>query len=191
LLPLSFACRYGTTYLRRGREDGIYLDGLFEAHLSIQVYTTHLAKNLETPARRLSVGRKALARRLSRGRSHPGRRALIPTADQRHYSSSRRQSRTSSPLPLSPPPRRHYCSPRPGSASSSLAGGLPLGGQPRQSRGLPVLHIAQLHVKQHQSRGGPVLHIARRARRGCLGLEGAGGANVVRPKSRSPPSESR
>ena len=54
----------------------------------------------------------------------PGRRALIPTADQRHYSSSRRQSRTSSPLPLSPPPRRHYCSPRPGSASSSLAGGL-------------------------------------------------------------------
>jgi hypothetical protein len=144
------------------------LAGLFEAHLSIQVYTTHLAKNLETPAGSPSIAR------LWRGGSRvtalipageppfPGRRALIPTADQRHYSSSRRQSRTSSPLPLSPPPRRHYCSPRPGSASSSLAGGLPLGGQPRQSRSLPVLHIAQLHVKQHQSRGLPVLHIARR-----------------------------
>jgi hypothetical protein len=36
-------------------------------------------------------------------------------------SSSRRQSRTSSPLPLSPPPRRHYCSSRPCCASSSLA----------------------------------------------------------------------
>ena len=65
MLPLSFAGRYGTTYLRRGREDGIYLADLFEARLSIQVYTAHLAKNLETPARRLSVGRKALARRLS------------------------------------------------------------------------------------------------------------------------------
>jgi hypothetical protein len=134
LLPLSFAGRYGTIYLRRGREDGIYLAGRYEAHLSIQLYTAHLGKTLETPAGSPSVVR------LSRGRSHPGQRASVslrrslltrPTADQRHYSSSRRQSRTSSPLPLSPPPRRHYCSPRPGSASSSLAGGLPLGGQPR------------------------------------------------------------
>ncbi|KAL5652914.1 hypothetical protein ACJX0J_038372, partial [Zea mays] len=61
LLPLSFAGRYGTTYLRCGREDGIYLADLFEAHLSIQVYTTHLAKNLETPARRLSVVHSAIS----------------------------------------------------------------------------------------------------------------------------------
>uniref|UniRef100_A0A804P2A2 BTB/POZ domain-containing protein n=1 Tax=Zea mays TaxID=4577 RepID=A0A804P2A2_MAIZE len=51
--------------------------------------------------------------RLSRGGSSPavGR------------SSSRRQSRTSSPLPLSPPPRRHYCSPRPDSCSGNRAEG--------------------------------------------------------------------
>jgi hypothetical protein len=93
LLPLSFAGRYGTIYLRRGREDGIYLAGRYEAHLSIQLYTTHLGKTLETPA-----GSPSVARRLSRGRSHPSRRASVslrrslltrPTAHQRHYSSSR------------------------------------------------------------------------------------------------------
>jgi hypothetical protein len=62
LLPLSFAGRYSTIYLRRGREDGIYLAGLFEAHLSIQVYTAHLAKTLEMPAGPPSVARPLSSR---------------------------------------------------------------------------------------------------------------------------------
>jgi hypothetical protein len=92
LLPLSFAGRYGTIYLRRGREDGIYLAGLFEAHLSIQVYTAHLAKkNLETPAGSPSVAwlwrggsRAAALIPVRAGRllgARRGRQAPAPPAD--------------------------------------------------------------------------------------------------------------
>jgi hypothetical protein len=61
----------------------------------------------------------SVARQLSRGGSSPAVGRSSPAVGR---SSSRRRSRTSSsPLPLSPPPRRHYCSPRPCCASSSLA----------------------------------------------------------------------
>ena len=61
----------------------------------------------------------SVARQLSRGGSSPAVGRSSPAVGR---SSSRRRSRTSSsPLPLAPPPRRHYCSPCPCCASSSLA----------------------------------------------------------------------
>jgi hypothetical protein len=59
----------------------------------------------------------SVSRQLSRGGSSPAVGRSSPAVGR---SSSRRQSHTSSPLPLLPPPRRHYCSPRPCCASSSV-----------------------------------------------------------------------